>query len=152
MRFDRCPGPVSRRSFLQAGAVGVGGLGLNHLMAMQARAAANAPNDTSCIFVWLPGRAATHGDVRYEAGGSGRVSRRVLSNSNQRAMNRCLRIAADAREGCRQVFDHPVCASHVCRSWRRTQTVHDRSRSERTNRVRQRLSGVWIDDLDDARA
>ncbi len=55
MRPIRCPGPVTRRSFLQAGAVGVGGLGLNQLMAMQARAAAGAPKDTACIFVWLPG-------------------------------------------------------------------------------------------------
>jgi|GEM_PF-5366404 len=55
MRLDRCPGPVSPRSFLQAGAVGVGGLGLNHLMASRARAAAGAPKDTACIFVWLPG-------------------------------------------------------------------------------------------------
>jgi len=55
MRPLRCPGPVTRRSFLQAGAVGVGGLGLNQLMAMQARAAAGAPKDTACIFVWLPG-------------------------------------------------------------------------------------------------
>ena len=55
MELNRCPGPVSRRSFLQAGAVGVGGMGLNHLMAMQARAAAGAPKDTQCIFVWLPG-------------------------------------------------------------------------------------------------
>jgi len=55
MRPLRCPGPVTRRSFLQAGAVGVGGLGLNQLMAMQARAAAGASKDTACIFVWLPG-------------------------------------------------------------------------------------------------
>lgn len=50
-----CSRPVTRRSFLQAGTIGVGGLGLHHLMAMRARAAAGAPQDTACIFVWLPG-------------------------------------------------------------------------------------------------
>ncbi len=50
-----CPGPVSRRSFLHAGALGIGGLGLGDLMAARAHAAASAPKDTACIFVWLPG-------------------------------------------------------------------------------------------------
>ncbi len=52
----RCPGPVSRRSFLQAGALGVGGLGLADLLRLRAEAstAGKAP-DTSIIFVWLPG-------------------------------------------------------------------------------------------------
>ena len=55
MQIERCPGPVSRRSFLQAAAIGLGGYGLNHTLALRARAAADVPQDTACIFVWLPG-------------------------------------------------------------------------------------------------
>lgn len=53
-----CPGPVPRRSFLQAGAVGLTGLGLADLLQLQAQAAtANAAQSSnkSVIFVWLPG-------------------------------------------------------------------------------------------------
>lgn len=56
MKSGRCRGPVTRRSFLQAGALGVGGLSLADVM--QARAAVGAPTiepDTSVIFIWLPG-------------------------------------------------------------------------------------------------
>lgn len=35
----RCPGPVSRRSFLQVGALGVGGLGLSDILRLRAEAA-----------------------------------------------------------------------------------------------------------------
>jgi len=53
----RCPGPLSRRSFLQVGALGVGGLGLADLLRLRAEAnsAGKAGPDTSLIFVWLPG-------------------------------------------------------------------------------------------------
>jgi hypothetical protein len=52
-----CPGPVSRRSFLQAGTLGLGGLGLADLFRLRAVAgeAAKDREDTSVIFVWLPG-------------------------------------------------------------------------------------------------
>src|SRR6185369_47911 len=54
-----CPGPSSRRSFLQAGAVGLAGLGLADMLQLQAQAESAAPktidNDRSVIFVWLPG-------------------------------------------------------------------------------------------------
>ena len=51
-----CAGPPTRRSFLQAGALGLGGLGLSDVM--RARAAAGSSNiepDTSVILIWLPG-------------------------------------------------------------------------------------------------
>ena len=59
----RCPGPVSRRSALTAGALGFGGLCLPDLFRMRAAKAAATPTgaataaapDTSVIFVWLPG-------------------------------------------------------------------------------------------------
>lgn len=49
----RCSGPVSRRSFLQAGALALSGLTLPDLMRL--RAEASQQTDTSVIFVWLPG-------------------------------------------------------------------------------------------------
>lgn len=54
----RCPGPVSRRAFLQAGALGATGLCLGDLLRLRAQAASasgRAAPDTSIIFVWLPG-------------------------------------------------------------------------------------------------
>src|SRR5579872_6178040 len=54
---SRCPGPLSRRSFLQAGALGFTSLTLADLFRRRAQAAPNvaAGADTSVIFVWLPG-------------------------------------------------------------------------------------------------
>lgn len=55
-RARPCPGPLTRRSFLQAGALGVGGLGMSQLLQLQAEAGLPEANkDTACIFVWLPG-------------------------------------------------------------------------------------------------
>lgn len=52
-----CPGPLSRRNFLQLGAATLGGLGLHSLSALQVRAKEGTPTlpDTSVIFIWLPG-------------------------------------------------------------------------------------------------
>lgn len=54
-----CPGPVSRRSVLEAGSLGLGMLGLSDMLRLRAetsqtRTASTAP-DTSIIFIWLPG-------------------------------------------------------------------------------------------------
>lgn len=52
----RCPGPVSRRNFLQAGSLALGGLGLADLLKLKAEAKpSSAESDKSIIFVWLPG-------------------------------------------------------------------------------------------------
>jgi hypothetical protein len=53
----RCPGPLSRRSFLEVGSVALGALGLGDLLRLQAEAkdASRASGDMSVIFVWLPG-------------------------------------------------------------------------------------------------
>ncbi|MCA9079408.1 MAG: DUF1501 domain-containing protein [Planctomycetaceae bacterium] len=56
MQKQRCRGPVSRRSFLQMGTLGMAGLSLSDLFRAQAKAGMSpeAP-ETSVIFVWLPG-------------------------------------------------------------------------------------------------
>ncbi|GAB4153499.1 MAG: DUF1501 domain-containing protein [Planctomycetaceae bacterium] len=55
----KCPGPVSRRSILKAGTLGLGGFGLSDLFRARASAASRnadmADSDTSVIFIWLPG-------------------------------------------------------------------------------------------------
>ena len=53
----RCTGPVSRREFLRAGALGLGGLTVADLLRLRAQAGeSTAPaRDTSVIFIWLPG-------------------------------------------------------------------------------------------------
>ena len=54
---SRCRGPVSRRSFLEAGALTLGGLGLSDFLRIRAlgREAGHTVPDSSVIFVWLPG-------------------------------------------------------------------------------------------------
>ncbi|MGE0609799.1 MAG: DUF1501 domain-containing protein [Pirellulales bacterium] len=53
----RCPGPIPRREFLQAGSLLVGGIGLSDLLRLRAAAAEQgAPQrQTSVILVWLEG-------------------------------------------------------------------------------------------------
>ena len=46
---------MTRRSFLYAGSAGIWGLGLGSLLNRKAQATNSGPNDTACIFVWLPG-------------------------------------------------------------------------------------------------
>ena len=55
--MQRCGGPWSRRSFLQAGALTAAGLGMSDYLRMRAVAAeAGRPlEDRAVIFVWLPG-------------------------------------------------------------------------------------------------
>lgn len=56
-KFQTCPGPRTRRSFLEAGSLALGGLGLPDLLKSRARAAENGrvPRDTSVILIWLQG-------------------------------------------------------------------------------------------------
>ena len=52
-----CPGPVSRRSFLEAGSLALGGLGLSDLLRLRASAkkSGGTAKDTSVILIWLQG-------------------------------------------------------------------------------------------------
>jgi Protein of unknown function (DUF1501) len=52
---NHCKGPVSRRSFLQAGALGLSGFTLADLFRGQAAAAQDSLEPRSVIFIWLPG-------------------------------------------------------------------------------------------------
>lgn len=55
-QLDRCPGPVSRRNFLQIGSAAVGGLGLADLLRLKAAGAVDEnKSDHAVIFIWLPG-------------------------------------------------------------------------------------------------
>jgi len=54
----RCPGPMTRRHFLGAGAFGIGALGMPDLFRMRAAASESTPtDDTAVILLWLPGGA-----------------------------------------------------------------------------------------------
>jgi uncharacterized protein (DUF1501 family) len=53
--FPKCPGPASRRSFLQAGTAAFTGLGLADLMRLQAQGGTNSSEAPAVIFIWLPG-------------------------------------------------------------------------------------------------
>jgi len=52
-----CPGPIGRRSFLEAGSLALGGLALGDLLRWRAEAKAvgEEPADTSVILIWLQG-------------------------------------------------------------------------------------------------
>jgi hypothetical protein len=52
-----CPGPISRRGFLEIGSATVAALGLGNLLRLRAEAAnaGGGNTDTSVILVWLPG-------------------------------------------------------------------------------------------------
>jgi hypothetical protein len=54
-----CPGPVSRRGFLQIGSLGLGGLGLAEFLKLRAQAneATGTSTDTAVILMWLGGGA-----------------------------------------------------------------------------------------------
>ena len=53
----RCAGPMKRRTFLEFGGASLLGLGMNDLLRQQALAKSmgDSLEDTSVIFVWLPG-------------------------------------------------------------------------------------------------
>jgi hypothetical protein len=60
-RFDHPDSPVTRRVAIQAGAIGILGMGLNHVAALRAMAAlAPRPRARSVIYIFLSGGLAQH--------------------------------------------------------------------------------------------
>ena len=55
MTRHACPGPPSRRRFLQAGSLLLGGLGLADLLRLRATGGGGTSADTSVILLWLEG-------------------------------------------------------------------------------------------------
>ena len=55
MNTNQCRGPISRRSFLTMGTLGVAGLSLGDVMRLRAAEGRSAAPDTSVIFIWLAG-------------------------------------------------------------------------------------------------
>ena len=55
MNNKPCGGPVSRRSFLTMGTLGIAGLSLGDVMRLRASEGRTGPPDTSVIFIWLAG-------------------------------------------------------------------------------------------------
>ncbi|MFP6620077.1 MAG: DUF1501 domain-containing protein, partial [Pirellulaceae bacterium] len=56
MKSSRCVGPLTRRSFIEAGSLLMGGLTLGDLLRRRAEATeTSSNNDTSVILIWLQG-------------------------------------------------------------------------------------------------
>ena len=55
MKIKPCGGPISRRSFLTMGTLGVAGLSLGDVLRLRASERQTAAPDTSVIFIWLAG-------------------------------------------------------------------------------------------------
>ena len=54
--MTQCSGPISRRSFLEVGSLGITGLGLSDLFRLRALAGDESlSSDTAVIFIWMPG-------------------------------------------------------------------------------------------------
>src|SRR5436190_12749882 len=55
--FQRCRGPVSRRSFLEIGALSLLGMGMSDYLRAEAvaKSAGRKLRDKAVIFIWLPG-------------------------------------------------------------------------------------------------
>ena len=125
----RCPGPVSRRSFLEIGSVGLGGLALADFLRLRAEAstaAGRAEPDTSVIMLWLPG-GLPHMDMYDMKPEAPEEFRGPFSPVKyERSRHRGLRTAAVARQDGRQVLAHSLDLAQLRRSRRRFQALHDR--------------------------
>ena len=94
-----CSGPLSRRSFLQAGMLGLSGLGLSDFLRLraQANAGSQVPPDTAVILVWLPG-GLSHIDTYDMKPNAPQEYPRRVDHQDRSAGPRRLRAAARARQ------------------------------------------------------
>ena len=139
MTPPRCPGPVTRRRFLQIGALSVG------LGAIQPYRCSGPPTrgtepPTSVILIWLPGgppHMETY-DMKPDAPAEYRGDFRPIQTTVPG--HRRLRTPAAARQVADKLQPHPLDRPHVRRPRRRAQAVPHRPRPAQAGRLRQRLS------------
>ena len=120
---DVCTGPLSRRSFLQAGMLGLSGLGLSDFLRLRAEgnSGQRMAHDTAVILVWLPGGMSHIDTYDMKPNAPTRVPRRVSSHPDRGAWAGRLRVAARARQGGRPLQHRPVRFPWVYSARRRNQ-------------------------------
>ncbi len=139
---SRCPGPLSRRDFLRIGSLSLGGVGLSNLLGLRAAAkeAGRTTPDTSVIFLWLPGgppHMETY-DMKPDAPAEYRGDFKPIRT--KRARTRCLRVAAAARSGGRQVRPDSLYCSQLRRPRRRHEAPPHRPRPRHAGGLRHHSS------------
>ena len=148
-----CPGPMSRRGFLRACSLSLGGLGLANLLPLRARAreAGRTVPDTSVIFLWLPGgppHMETY-DMKPDAPAEYRGDFRPI-RTNVPGIDVCEHLPLHAKRR-RQVHPHPLDRPQLRRPRRRAQAVPHRPRPDVAGRLRQRLPDGRLDGRQGAR-
>ncbi len=97
-----CRGPLSRRDFLQIGALGVGGLSLPTVVASGRCQRQSRAGPKSVIMIYMVGAPFASGHGRPQARRSARVPRRVSSDGDECPWHVLLRAHAAPRPHCRQ--------------------------------------------------
>lgn len=107
-----CDG-LSRRSFLSAGFLGLGGLSLADVLRLRAEAKQKEQSvrKTSVIFIELAGGLLTVRNVRSQAECADRISRPVFSHRHARFRCSILRVVASTGSHSRQADDHSLHSS-----------------------------------------
>ena len=129
---------LSRRGFLQIGGAAMGGLALNEILAMEARAGDRplAQGDHQYLSAR---RAAPYRHVGPQAGCPGRNPRRVQADQDERAGHRNLRAVSQDGRDDGQVRHHPH-AGRFRRPARRL-SMHDRAQAGGTRPERRLAVG-----------
>ena len=153
-----CSGPMTRRTAMRFGSLSLGSLGLGDVLRMQSQAATSASprtaankDDNAVIFVWLPGGPPHMEmyDLKPDAPREYRGEfQPITTNVPGIDVGELLPLHAK----CADKYTIIRSVAHtVRRSRRRPQAVHDGPRSERADRLRERLSGRAVDDRQDDR-
>lgn len=107
---QNCEGLI-RRDCLKLGLGALMGGGLANALRGRAEASSSTPRQTSCILIWLDGGAEPFRDIRPEAAGSLRNSRRVRADRDARPRHVLLGEHDAARGHQRQADDRPLGAT-----------------------------------------